>query len=224
MAIQKQNKKDSNLTNLFAETLVKKQDPTHELGSDPRGGSGDRKVDEDANPVTKAFMEQLFGELREDLAALRQELATTVKELKGEVTELGQRVYTVERTCEAGGGTGPPKEIIALQDSNRDLQYRLEDLENRSQRTNIRIRGILAQAIVGPLEDFVIYINGPAITVPCIYGPTEHREEFLREAIGWVLATTDADILIGGDFNLGPDTNVDKSAKWTGGGVLCGVP
>ncbi|KAJ1146013.1 hypothetical protein NDU88_012295 [Pleurodeles waltl] len=85
MLIQKQSKKDSNLRELFAKTPAKKQDPTHELGSDPGGGRGDGTVGEDANPVAKAFMEQLFGTLREDLAALRQELATTVKKLNGEV-------------------------------------------------------------------------------------------------------------------------------------------
>ncbi|KAJ1199966.1 hypothetical protein NDU88_003797 [Pleurodeles waltl] len=99
MVTQKQSTKDSK-RDLFVKTPAKKQDPTHELGLDPRGGSGDRTVDEDANPVTKAFMEQLFGALREDLAALRQEVAMTVKELKGEVTELGQRVDTMEHNCD----------------------------------------------------------------------------------------------------------------------------
>ncbi|KAJ1200552.1 hypothetical protein NDU88_004375 [Pleurodeles waltl] len=120
------------------------------LGSDPGGGSGDGMVEEDANPVTKAFVEQLFGALREDLAALRQELAMKVKDL----TELGQRVDTVERTCDGQEEDldHHRQEIIALQDSNQDLQYRHEDFENRSWRSNIHIRGVLVQAIVGPLE------------------------------------------------------------------------
>ncbi|KAJ1162604.1 hypothetical protein NDU88_003072 [Pleurodeles waltl] len=126
MATHKQGKKDSNLRDLFAKTPVKKQDPG--------GGSGDETVKEDTNSVTKAFMEQPFGVLREDLAALRLELATTVKELKGEVTELGQSVDTVERTCDRQEEEldHHSQEIIALQDGNWDLQYRLKDLENRS--------------------------------------------------------------------------------------------
>ncbi|KAJ1090936.1 hypothetical protein NDU88_004064 [Pleurodeles waltl] len=126
--------------------------------ADPGGGSGDGAVEEDANPVTKAFMEQLFWVLRDDLATLRQELATTVKELKGEVTELGQRVDTVERTCERQEEDldHHRQEIITLQDSN--LQFRLENLENRSRRSNILIRGVPAQAIVGPLEGFVFHL------------------------------------------------------------------
>ncbi|KAJ1103833.1 hypothetical protein NDU88_001254 [Pleurodeles waltl] len=79
VATQKQSKKDSNLRDLFAKTLAKKQDLTRELGLDPRGSSSEGTVDENANPVTKAFMEQLFGTLREDLAALRKELAMTPK-------------------------------------------------------------------------------------------------------------------------------------------------
>ncbi|KAJ1192044.1 hypothetical protein NDU88_001356 [Pleurodeles waltl] len=58
------------------------------------------------------------------------------------------------------------QEIITLQDSNRDLHYRLEDLENKSRRSNIRIRGVPVQAIVGPLKGFVIRLFkyvGPAL-------------------------------------------------------------
>ncbi|KAJ1192060.1 hypothetical protein NDU88_001372 [Pleurodeles waltl] len=91
MVTRKQNKKDCNLRNLFAKTPAKKQDHTRELGSDPGGGSGDGTVEEDANPVMKAFMEELFGVLWGDLAVLTQELTTTVKELKGEVTEPGPK-------------------------------------------------------------------------------------------------------------------------------------
>ncbi|KAJ1105265.1 hypothetical protein NDU88_002673 [Pleurodeles waltl] len=124
--IQKQSKKDSSLRDFFTKTPAKKQDPTRELGSDPRGGSGDRTGDEDANPVMKAFMEQLFGTLCEDFAPLRQELAITVKELKGAVAELGQREDTVERTCDRQEEDldHHRQAIINLQDSNPDLQYR----------------------------------------------------------------------------------------------------
>ncbi|KAJ1179782.1 hypothetical protein NDU88_005016 [Pleurodeles waltl] len=157
MVIQKQSKKDSSLRDLFAKTPAKKQDSTYEVGTDPGGGSSGGAVEQDANPVTKAFIEQLLGVLREDHAALRQEPATTVKELKGEVAELGQRVDMVERTCDIQEELDHHRqEIIALQDRNRVLQHRLEDLENRSRRSNIGIRGVPAQTIVGPLENFVI--------------------------------------------------------------------
>ncbi|KAJ1207847.1 hypothetical protein NDU88_003237 [Pleurodeles waltl] len=114
--------------------------------------------EEDTNLVTKAFMAQLFGVLREDLATLRQELATTIKELKGEVMELGQWVDTVERTYDTQEEEldHHRQEIIAVQERNRDIQYTLEDLENRSRRSNIHIRGVPAQASTVPLENFMI--------------------------------------------------------------------
>ncbi|KAJ1174263.1 hypothetical protein NDU88_006085 [Pleurodeles waltl] len=64
---------------------------------------------------------------------VRQEPAPTVKELKGEVTELGQRVHTMERTCNRQEENLDlhQQEIIAYQDGNRDTQYRFENLENR---------------------------------------------------------------------------------------------
>ncbi|KAJ1153850.1 hypothetical protein NDU88_006608 [Pleurodeles waltl] len=101
MATQRQCKKDSRLKDLFAKTPAKKQEPTNGVGTDPGGPTMVKRGEEDANPVMKAFMKQLFGVLCEHIPTLRQELATTVKELKGEAAELGQRVDTVERTCDA---------------------------------------------------------------------------------------------------------------------------
>ncbi|KAJ1115166.1 hypothetical protein NDU88_003392 [Pleurodeles waltl] len=55
------------------------------------------------------------------------------KELKREIIELGQRVDTLEQTQDA------PKEelnchrreLLTLHDKNQELQYQLDDLENR---------------------------------------------------------------------------------------------
>ncbi|KAJ1101474.1 hypothetical protein NDU88_006541 [Pleurodeles waltl] len=51
-------------------------------------------------PLTRIFMEQLFGSLWEDFATLKKEIAAEVKDLKGEVVDLGQRVDTLEQTCD----------------------------------------------------------------------------------------------------------------------------
>ncbi|KAJ1107631.1 hypothetical protein NDU88_005021 [Pleurodeles waltl] len=48
------------------------------------------------------------------------------------------------------------QELLTLQESNLELQYRLQDLENMSRRSNIRIRGVSMQATPESLEDFVI--------------------------------------------------------------------
>ncbi|KAJ1080833.1 hypothetical protein NDU88_001022 [Pleurodeles waltl] len=92
------------------------------------------------HPNNKIIPGALFWGLREDLASLRQEIPTTAKELKKEVAELEQRVDTVEGTSDAPAEEFDHhrQEILTLQDTNRELQYRLEDLENRSrlQHTN----------------------------------------------------------------------------------------
>ncbi|KAJ1157041.1 hypothetical protein NDU88_009756 [Pleurodeles waltl] len=88
-------------------------------------------------PITRAFMEQLLGAFCEDFATLKQEIAAEVKDLKRDVANLGQRVDTLEQ------------------------RYRLEDLENRSCCSNIRIKGVTAQAVTLTLENFVVRLFRP---------------------------------------------------------------
>ncbi|KAJ1217415.1 hypothetical protein NDU88_005009 [Pleurodeles waltl] len=85
-------------------------------------------------PLTRTFMEQLFGSLHGDFATLKQEIAAEVKDLKREVTDLGQRVDTLQQTHDEWEEEIDfhRRELIALQDKNQELQYQLEDLENRS--------------------------------------------------------------------------------------------
>ncbi|KAJ1198381.1 hypothetical protein NDU88_002222 [Pleurodeles waltl] len=72
--------------------------------------------------------------------------------------DLGLRVDMVERNHDAQVQEldHQRQELLTLHDSNRVLQYRLEDHENRSRCSNICIRGVPAQATPGSLEDFVI--------------------------------------------------------------------
>ncbi|KAJ1172684.1 hypothetical protein NDU88_004528 [Pleurodeles waltl] len=128
----------------------------------------------------KLFLEHLFVGPIEDIASLSQEIATTSKELKREVVDLEQRVDSVERNHDAQAGEldHHRQELLTLQDSHRELQYRLEDLENRSRHSNIRIRGVTAQATSGSLEDFVIQLfwnAAPAIKDQEIILDRTHR-------------------------------------------------
>ncbi|KAJ1189570.1 hypothetical protein NDU88_006314 [Pleurodeles waltl] len=90
-------------------------------------------------PLTRSFMEQLFEALSGDFATLKQEIAAEVKELKREVIELGQRVDTLEQSRDAQEEEVDchRRELLILQDKNLERQYQLEDLENRSRRSNI---------------------------------------------------------------------------------------
>ncbi|KAJ1174247.1 hypothetical protein NDU88_006069 [Pleurodeles waltl] len=86
-------------------------------------------------PLTRSFMEQLFGTLRRDFATLKQEIAAEVKELKQEVVELGQWIDTLEQAQDAREEELDchKRDLLTLQDKNQELQYRIEDLENRRQ-------------------------------------------------------------------------------------------
>ncbi|KAJ1144971.1 hypothetical protein NDU88_011263 [Pleurodeles waltl] len=102
--------------------------------------------------------QQLFRSLRDDFTTLKRELAADIKDLKKEVIDLGERVDTIEKTHDEReeGLNYHRRELLTLQDKNQDLQYQLKDLENRSRRSNIRIKGVPAQAVAGSLEDFVV--------------------------------------------------------------------
>ncbi|KAJ1123929.1 hypothetical protein NDU88_002396 [Pleurodeles waltl] len=89
---------------------------------------------------------------------LKWDIVADIKDLKKEVIDLGHRVDSVEQTQDAREEELDchRRELLTLQDKNQDLQYQIEDLENRSCRSNIRIKGIPAQAVAGSLEDFVV--------------------------------------------------------------------
>ncbi|KAJ1198224.1 hypothetical protein NDU88_002067 [Pleurodeles waltl] len=142
------------------------------------GGPG--LPENDGAPLTRAFMEQLFESLHDDLATLKQEITANIKDLKREVIDLGQRVDTVEQAQDAREEELDchRREILTLQDKNQELQYQIEDLENRSHRSNIRIKGVLTQVIVGPLEDFVVRLfrqKAPALKEQNIVLNRTHR-------------------------------------------------
>ncbi|KAJ1122185.1 hypothetical protein NDU88_000688 [Pleurodeles waltl] len=94
--------------------------------------------DRDA-PLTRSFMEHLFGTLCRDLATLNQEIAAEVKEMKREVVELGQRIDTLEQAQDAREEELDchRRELLTLQGKNQEMQYQIEDLENRSQCSDI---------------------------------------------------------------------------------------
>ncbi|KAJ1155429.1 hypothetical protein NDU88_008159 [Pleurodeles waltl] len=158
MASQTHRKKEGSLRDLFAKTPAKRmaQSGPQEPEGDDETGPAPSEVD--GAPLTRAFMEQLFGSLREDFAMLKRDIVADIKDLKKEVIDLGQCVDLVEQTQDAREEelNCHRRELLTLQDKNQDLQYQIEDLENRSRHSNIRIKGIPAQAEAGSLEEFVV--------------------------------------------------------------------
>ncbi|KAJ1117427.1 hypothetical protein NDU88_005627 [Pleurodeles waltl] len=126
----------------------------------PEVESGDAAgpTESDGAPLMRAFMEQLFRSLREDFTTLKQEIVADIKDLIREVIDLGQHVDTIKQTHDAQEEEMDchRRELLNLQDKNQDLQYQIEDLENKSRCSNIRIKGVPTQAVTGSLEDFVV--------------------------------------------------------------------
>ncbi|KAJ1213659.1 hypothetical protein NDU88_001291 [Pleurodeles waltl] len=80
-----------------------------------------------------------------------QEIPTDVKERESDVAELGQQVDTHDAQEEELDHYR--QEILALQDSNCELQYRLEDLENRAGLLlACRLRAQMAQRRVNAIQ------------------------------------------------------------------------
>ncbi|KAJ1110320.1 hypothetical protein NDU88_007673 [Pleurodeles waltl] len=87
----------------------------------------------------------------------RFEQTVDIKGLTKEMNELGDPVSRFEQTSDAQGEEldAYPCEILEFQDKNPELQYQVEDLENRSRRANIRIKGVPLQAARGNLKECV---------------------------------------------------------------------
>ncbi|KAJ1084168.1 hypothetical protein NDU88_004320 [Pleurodeles waltl] len=129
MTSQRHTKKEGSLRDLFAKTPAKKVLPDKPQVMED-GETVTQRVQEGGDaPLTRPFMEQLFGTLLGDFATLKQEIVAEVKEMKQEVMELGQRIDTLEQAQDAR--------------------------EEESWRSNIRIKGVPSQAVTGKLENLV---------------------------------------------------------------------
>ncbi|KAJ1096594.1 hypothetical protein NDU88_001729 [Pleurodeles waltl] len=167
MVSQRHSTKEGSLKDLFNKTPAKKaaQSQTPEVeGRETAGLGSSEGVGE---PLTRTFMEQLFKPLCEDFATVKQEIAADIKDLKREVVDLGQRVDTIEQThdTQVEELDCHRKELLTLQDKNQELQYQIEDLENRSCCSNIQIKGVPAQAMTGPWRILCAFFSprGPGL-------------------------------------------------------------
>ncbi|KAJ1172134.1 hypothetical protein NDU88_003984 [Pleurodeles waltl] len=139
MASQRHTKKEGSLRDLFAKTPAKKAKPDEPLVIEGDAAKSQEVQGDGDAPLTRSFMEHLFGTLRGDFATLKQEIAAEVKEMKREDVELGLRSNTLEQVRDPGEEELDchRRELLTLQDKNQELQYQIEDLENRSRRSNI---------------------------------------------------------------------------------------
>ncbi|KAJ1104157.1 hypothetical protein NDU88_001572 [Pleurodeles waltl] len=101
MASQCQNKKEGTLEDLFSKTPAKKLDPLQRKLLTAKGAERGASPEDDAAPITKAFLERLLRVLCDNFATLKQEIAAEVKDLKREMAKVGQRLDPVKRTHDA---------------------------------------------------------------------------------------------------------------------------
>ncbi|KAJ1181086.1 hypothetical protein NDU88_006297 [Pleurodeles waltl] len=80
--------------------------------------------------VTYTFLETIFGTLSEDIVVLKRHMAADVKDIKWELTEMGQRIDTLETANDQREEelNTHQEEVLELHNKNKDLYYRLEDL------------------------------------------------------------------------------------------------
>ncbi|KAJ1209248.1 hypothetical protein NDU88_004626, partial [Pleurodeles waltl] len=123
------------------------------------GPGGSVKTDsEESFPVTKGFLTSLFNSLRGDIQELRRDISQEVKELRGEVSSVGERVSQLEDSEIPRGEevAGLQQEVVRLREQQYLLQMAVEDLENRSRRQNIHIRGAPVGAEKEDIVDYVV--------------------------------------------------------------------
>ncbi|KAJ1148639.1 hypothetical protein NDU88_001467 [Pleurodeles waltl] len=115
-----------------------------EAAASTRGADqlGNMEVEGEA-PVKKSFLTSLFDSLRVDLQELRRDISQEVRELRSDITSLGGRVSNIEDNVvsRAEEVEQLQQEVLRLHEQQEQLQLMAEDLENRSPRHNIRIRG-----------------------------------------------------------------------------------
>ncbi|XP_068106887.1 melanoma-derived growth regulatory protein isoform X1 [Hyperolius riggenbachi] len=74
----------------------------------------------------------------------RQELSAAVADLSGQIGEVGERVATLEKQTDSltEAVNADKLQIDEQAQQIEELQIKLEDLENRTRRANLRIRGV----------------------------------------------------------------------------------
>ncbi|KAJ1156223.1 hypothetical protein NDU88_008947 [Pleurodeles waltl] len=159
MASQR-GKTDNTIKDLLSKSTSKHTECPRDRSSptrpQPTPSQGD-KVEEEA-PVTRSFIETLFLTFHDDITSLKQEVACTIKDIHRKLSDVSQRVDTIKQA-----GNAKEEELEAcrcerleLQDQNADLNYLLKDLENRSRRANISIKGVPLHADLDKLEDSML--------------------------------------------------------------------
>ncbi|KAJ1096000.1 hypothetical protein NDU88_001149 [Pleurodeles waltl] len=106
--------------------------------------------------LTEGILTSLFDSLKSNILDLRRDLALELRDLRTDLTLIGKRVSTLEdnKTSSDEGVELLRQEIIHLHEQQDDVRVQEEDLENRSQRNNIHLRGVHVGAKGSDIRDY----------------------------------------------------------------------
>ncbi|KAJ1144320.1 hypothetical protein NDU88_010620 [Pleurodeles waltl] len=147
MSTYRNAKKEDTGKDLITKPQPKKLD--QEGGVPPTASDGVETTVEGARRddvlITRSFLEGLFGAFQWDITTFKQDLEAEVKDIWRDMGDLGQRVNSLERTNDSGEEELEEhrRELLELRDTNMEIHYQLEDLENLSRRSNIHLKGVL---------------------------------------------------------------------------------
>ncbi|CAH2296070.1 Hypothetical predicted protein [Pelobates cultripes] len=138
--------------------LAKQADTAgHQDGADHSGGSSPRSEADslhDGEPLTAAFLKRALDEQSRRLVATWQ---SSVAELKRDLQDIGSRTTHVEAKMEdlVDAHNASTEHLKSLTDQIQKCEAKLMDLEDRSRRSNIRLRGIPETVLPADLPSYV---------------------------------------------------------------------
>ncbi|XP_069463392.1 uncharacterized protein [Ambystoma mexicanum] len=99
---------------------------------------------EDLQECLRGMENRMMDSLQRQLSTIREELKSSLQEVRKDMVELGERVDATERGLSEMTEDVKQNGILLEQitRATHNLELHAEDLENRSRRSNIRVKGL----------------------------------------------------------------------------------
>ncbi|XP_063816354.1 uncharacterized protein LOC135055814 [Pseudophryne corroboree] len=174
-------------------------------------------------PVTLRSIHSLLASFKSDITS---ELRSNIQALRADISEIGDRTDHIEHKMEEL--VTSHNDLISAHDALLDevaiIRDKTTDLEDRSRRNNIKIRGIPDDV---PNADLYGYATDlfhkliPDVPLPDLLIDRIHRlpksrqapAQASRDTLLRLYSVKKGAVFLMGDFNLAPDPNLDKSSK-----------
>ncbi|XP_077341365.1 vomeronasal type-2 receptor 26-like [Lithobates pipiens] len=165
--------------------------------------------------------------------SLHNDLCTLTKQFSREFHALGDRVNNIEQSM--GDMTSTINELVDAHDENVEdkvwIKAKMADLEDRSRRNNLKIRGTnktrgvlnaIHCSVDFKLQEFISDINGRYLILTCtidfvpltiatVYAPNRKQLSFLNNTMRKIRKVQKGSLVLSGDFNIIHDPELDTS-------------